>query len=413
MGVVSRVFVGVDEYQDINAPITPNTSDIQRCGEALAALNKILCDVQVGPEIGCLGEAKLAGSIAADLHLAKADADIILVLNFTLKQFLEQHLNVLEAVRARLGATPGFGRVRSSKFSLQCAFGGLELDILLAVTLPSGPLTYLNNTLHHWDRRLLSASSALATAAFLKEQPPLFHEAVRVIKYWAKLKNNRAWDHRLRNKPKSYLLVLLTLKAYQDHMASAEAAGATRAAALDDIIRLFLRETSSLSASTEITWTNFYSREVIEKVTSKPYFRAGLHPRGFEDHPLVLDPLNPTNNVALGTTNLDKLRELAAADLAAVVAKERQQEEEQRRREEQGRQRALQERRELKQQRRNQQRQEEEEREWEELVERTWREDQEIQRQEKLAERREFINNVFLVVMAIVWMLGCFTSKGL
>jgi len=67
-----------------------------------------------------------------------------------------------------------------------------------------------------------------------------------------------------------------------------------------------------------LTWELHYSRELVQQVLTRPDLAAMLRPKGCEAHPLVLDPANPTNNVAAAVCSLDRLRQLAAADLSSI-----------------------------------------------------------------------------------------------
>jgi hypothetical protein len=128
--------------------------------------------------------------------------------------------------------------------------------------------------------------------------------------------------------PKSYLLVLLTLKAYQQHIAAAAAASSAAAgaavpsggsgfdevSALGCILQNFLRLAAQLSSSTLLTWEVQCDRDTVQQVLTRPELAAGLRPKGCEQHPIVLDPFCPTYNVAAAVADLSRLKQLAAAD---------------------------------------------------------------------------------------------------
>jgi hypothetical protein len=50
------------------------------------------------------------------------------------------------------------------------------------------------------QRKCLSASKAVATAAVLGYQPPLFKAAVRLVKHWAKQLHGRDWSDKQGNR---------------------------------------------------------------------------------------------------------------------------------------------------------------------------------------------------------------------
>jgi hypothetical protein len=129
-------------------------------------------------------------------------------------------------------------------------------------------------------------------------------------------------------RPKSYLLVLLTLKAYQQHIAAAAAgtgsanssagSGHDEAVALGCILQNFLRLAAQLSSSTLLSWEVQYDRDTVQQVLTRPELAAALRPKGCEQHPIILDPSCPTNNVAAAVADLSRLKQLAAADLDKV-----------------------------------------------------------------------------------------------
>jgi hypothetical protein len=130
-------------------------------------------------------------------------------------------------------------------------------------------------------------------------------------------------------RPKSFLLVLLTLKAYQQYTAAAGSALAVaavpkpgsscdEAAALGCILQNFLRLSAQLSSSTLISWEVQYGSDTVQQVLARPDLAAALRPQGYEGHPIVLDPACPINNVAAAVADIGRLKQLAAADLGRV-----------------------------------------------------------------------------------------------
>mmetsp|Transcript_28943 Transcript_28943/g.63813 ORF Transcript_28943/g.63813 Transcript_28943/m.63813 type:complete len:314 (+) Transcript_28943:407-1348(+) len=83
----------------------------------------------------------------------------------------------------------------------------------------------------------------------------------------------------------------------------------------------FLKLTSGLSPSTLEYWEVYYQREAVMQVLSDSSAHAVLRPPGFEHYPLILDPANITNNVALGMprANLEALINAAKTDLGVVT----------------------------------------------------------------------------------------------
>jgi hypothetical protein len=83
---------------------------------------------------------------------------------------------------------------------VQCTRKGINIDVLVATEQPAGPLLFPDCNLTDKQRQCLSASTAVATAAFLSYQAPLFKAAVRLVKYWAKQLHGRDWSDQLRNR---------------------------------------------------------------------------------------------------------------------------------------------------------------------------------------------------------------------
>lgn len=145
--------------------------------------------------------------------------------------------------------------------------------------------------------------------------------------------------HLLPCRPKSYLLVLLGLEAYQQYLATAAAHNLStpastatpgayaassfsnhdKAVAVEFIFITFLELAATLSPNTLLCWDMLFSCKVVPQVMACPDFSRILRPKGCESHPLVLDLGNPVNNVAAAVPALDRLKQLAAADLELVM----------------------------------------------------------------------------------------------
>lgn len=91
-----------------------------------------------------------------------------------------------------------------------------------------------------------------------------------------------------------------------------------QAAVVEHIMVKLLRLAAGLSSSTLLFWEVHFSSEVVQQMLARPDWATVLRPKGCELHPLVLDLANPTNNVAAAVPAIDRLRQLAAADLCSV-----------------------------------------------------------------------------------------------
>lgn len=122
------------------------------------------------------------------------------------------------------------------------------------------------------------------------------------------------------------------MKAFQQYMDSRLAAQATgtavapepdspqAAAALDTILLNFLQISASLSERSLIYWTDNYSKDTLMQVLASPRLVSLLRPSSGEACPLVIDPVNPTNNAALLVSFMgpSNLRSLAQEQLNAI-----------------------------------------------------------------------------------------------
>jgi hypothetical protein len=72
---------------------------------------------------------------------------------------------------------------------------------------------------------------------------------------------------------------------------------------------VFLETAASLSPATFISWDALYTKDAAQAFMQSPEGVKDLLPRG--PHPVVMDPANPTNNVAACLWDVRPLRELA------------------------------------------------------------------------------------------------------
>lgn len=191
MSLLLQKLFGVTGLKDLLATITPSVEAARNSQDAVAALQSCLKS----------GTAVLVGSVAADLHLPKSDLDIVV----TLAEFsLQTHAATLQSIAATLksssGQQQGYSQVNLGKFSVQCRWKDLNLDILVGSSGTPSPLDFLDPRLTAHEREALSASTAVATTAFLAQQPCLFKTAVRVAKHWVKVVHGKDWDDKLRNR---------------------------------------------------------------------------------------------------------------------------------------------------------------------------------------------------------------------
>ena len=119
-------------------------------------------------------------------------------------------------------------------------------------------------------------SLAVQECAFLRAQPPLFGAVVRILKKWRASAEN--WPRRC--KPRSYLLELIALAAVQ----KLDASQLTEETVCNGFVTSLELLLQVISGDLKLYWVDNYPEYSIE----------------FEnyDGPIVMDPFDPTNNVA-------------------------------------------------------------------------------------------------------------------
>jgi hypothetical protein len=119
-----------------------------------------------------------------------------------------------------------------------------------------------------------------------------------------------------------YLLDLLVLRAFQTCLGASgpgsnSILSGDQPAALDAVLQSFLHLAAGLPTLGVVSWEYLYSQGTVQQAMLRPELAAVLRPAGFEGHPIVLDPADPTNNVTLALSQ-DGLTMLAAAARSAA-----------------------------------------------------------------------------------------------
>jgi hypothetical protein len=162
------------DWQSLQPEITPKAAERTACNEAVAALQRCLES----------GTARLVGSAAADLHLPGCDADIVVLLpGLTPQSHAGELAAVAAAVKGPAGQQEGFSAVQQDDFYLECKRKGINTDIVIGTEHTALPSVYMQPGMTEHQRRCLSASTAVATAAVSSAQAPLFKAAVRLVKH--------------------------------------------------------------------------------------------------------------------------------------------------------------------------------------------------------------------------------------
>ena len=141
-------------------------------------------------------------------------------------------------------------------------------------------------------------SLSVQECVFLREQPPLFGAVVRLLKNWRASAEN--WPRHSR--PRSYLLELIALAAVQKVNASQFTEEAVRSGFVTSLELLL----QVISGNLKLYWVDNYPEYSIQ----------------FENHdgPIVMDPFDPTNNLAglLQIQDWRPLSQLAEQTLIAI-----------------------------------------------------------------------------------------------
>ena len=141
-------------------------------------------------------------------------------------------------------------------------------------------------------------SLSVKECAFLHAQPPLFGAVVRLLKNWRASAEN--WPHH--SKPRSYLLELIALAAVQKVNASQLSEENVRSGFVTSLELLL----QVISGNLKLYWVDNYPEYSIQ----------------FENHdgPIVMDPFDPTNNLAglLQIQDWRPLSQLAEQTLIAI-----------------------------------------------------------------------------------------------
>jgi len=148
---------------------------------------------------------------------------------------------------------------------------------------------------------MMSASSSLCQCDFIRAQPQIYKDMVKVAKKW-RGDYKAKWEP-YDTQPKSCFLELLMLRAFQTFTSSL--IGTSKLSVWekqDAIFRHFLELIGDLSSHTFICWNASYEEAAVRQYMQGDAGYAAILPKG--PHPVVMDPANPTRNVAVDTPDL-------------------------------------------------------------------------------------------------------------
>ena len=164
--------------------------------------------------------------------------------------------------------------LKNKPLAVSFTYKHVEIDVVLASpNIEPISQCYLPPRPRYFRRPSLSVQEC----AFLRAQPPLFGAVVRLLKKWRASAEN--WPRHC--KPRSYLLELIALAAVQKLDASSQLTDENVCNGFVTSLELLLQV---ISGDLKLYWVDNYPEYSIE----------------FEnyDGPIVMDPFDPTNNVA-------------------------------------------------------------------------------------------------------------------
>lgn len=188
-GLWLQKLLGMGTWKEALTAIAPPANLSQKSEGAITAVQSCLA----------AGTAVLVGSAATGLAVHNYDIDIVVTFpDFSLQTYAAALQAIASNLKGAKGQSSGFDNVQLGDLSVQCCWQGMNLDILVGCSEPIGPLTFLDPKLTAHQRQTLSASTAVATSAFLAQQPSLFKVSVRLIKHWARVVHGKDWDDKSR-----------------------------------------------------------------------------------------------------------------------------------------------------------------------------------------------------------------------
>jgi len=198
------------------------------------------------------------------------------------------------------------------KFGLRYHIAGMEIDVLIGVPNVL-PIDFLNVS-DVEQRQYMSASVSHLATRFMKTRNLLFHDMVRVAKYW---RDSYSWPPQ--SKPKSYLLEVVMLEACRRCRLSTAYLSSSYGNTTDILIEFFdllgcvdtdytkYNYTKNDLPPLFVCFEKYYSKSDLPLDQAEPLFelnrRVGkgrnARIKTRKAGAIVVDPVNPTNNLWL------------------------------------------------------------------------------------------------------------------
>lgn len=193
----------------------------------------------------------------------------------------------LHQLRSFLGKIPGLVLNATKPHAVNFTYHGIDVDLLVS---PNWPSPYdLWRFLQNVDRGKLfdfSVNASKWQVEFFQEQPSQVKEFIKRAKAW----RNQKWPKSRpgAGKPKSYLVSLLVLRAYENARDRGVSTSSTTVITRETTIEL--KKIVKNHQSANIYWERYYS------FGGKGSGYPGLYIPS-ERQARILDPANPTNNL--------------------------------------------------------------------------------------------------------------------
>jgi len=186
--------------------------------------------------------------------------------NFDSKDFENYRNVIVQQLKSQSYIT------NTKNLAINFKVGTISVDLLVTGKLPNGAMGFIGLKSES-ERQHMSASVATLQRNFIGSQSEEYKDMVRVAKYW---RNLHKWSSKA-NRPSSYLLELVMLHAYQNTFTPGQN---TYKTTFHRFLTLLCDPVLLLS------WNVYYSTELAHMYVT------------IKQLPMVVDPTNPTNNVA-------------------------------------------------------------------------------------------------------------------
>jgi hypothetical protein len=259
------------------------------------------------------------GKHTASAHGGGSDIDIVVYIK-GLHHFQNdigiKITSVLESIQMAMDAKyPGTRDEHFyDKYVKRYVINKMEIDIMVGAASDMDPVDFLSVS-DPANRRYLSGSVSHLSKKFIAKQNVMFQDMVRVVKHWRDSAHG-PWPQYC--KPKSCLLEIILLQAFQEHGLCKQKSGRTYMTPVIPywfetrvLIKFFELVASVILNPSEayhefhlpslfICFEPYYKKEDLPLHNAEPLFsQSNWHALVRQATAIVMDPTNPTNNLWL------------------------------------------------------------------------------------------------------------------